>query len=81
MYWYANVTHTHITHTHTHTQTAGLDLDQLRQLYFEMKETVFKNPKFGYACDTPALEALLKKTLGTEMRMCDKQEPRYILYS
>jgi len=45
-------------------------------MYFEMKETVFKNPKFGYACDTAALEALLKKTLGTEMRMCDKREPR-----
>ena len=46
-----------------------------------MKETVFKNPKFGYACDTPALEALLQKTFGTEMLMCDEQEPRYILYS
>ena len=56
----------------------GLSLPELRRLYFEMKDTVFK-PQFkffNHACDTNALEELLKKMLGTEMKMDSVRKPK-----
>ena len=41
-----------------------------------MKDDVFSNPRFGLACNTPALEELLKKTVGTETMMSDKTSPK-----
>ena len=56
----------------------GLSLPELRRLYFEMKDTVFK-PQFkffNHACDTHALEELLKKMLGTEKKMDIVKKPK-----
>ena len=46
-------------------------LENLRRVYFGMKDTVFKRQsKFiSHICDTNALEDLIKGTLGTEKRM------------
>ena len=41
-----------------------------------MKDEVFSNPRFGLACDSTALEKLLKKKLGPETMMSDKTSPK-----
>ena len=55
-----------------------VSLPQLRRIYFEMKDTVFKQQsKFiSHTCDTNALEDLLKRMLGTELRMDDIKKPK-----
>ena len=49
----------------------GLSLADLRRLYFNMKDTVFKQQSMivNCICDTSALERLLQETFGTERRM------------
>ena len=56
----------------------GLSLPQLRRMYFEMKDTVFKQQsKFiSHTCDTNALEELLKRMLGTDQRMDEIKKPK-----
>lgn len=50
--------------------TAGKkSLASIRKLYFELKEEVFATARFGYGCDTNALERLLKREFGTTERM------------
>ena len=55
------------------TTAAGMDLHRLRQLYFEMKETVFrrKSKVMNQVCDTKALEALLHRTFEEKMMMSE----------
>ena len=50
-----------------------MDLHRLRQLYFEMKETVFrrKSKVMNQVCDTKALEALLHRTFEEKMMMSE----------
>lgn len=44
------------------------DLSYMRKLYFEIKEKVFGRTRFGYGCDTKALEEVLKREFG-DMKM------------
>ena len=46
-----------------------------------MKDTVFKPPNkmLPTACDTEALEALIKKSLGIEAKMNDEYHPKYVM--
>lgn len=57
---------------------AKLTLDDLRKIYFEMKEKVFKQQSkvLTVAYDTEALEKLLQDSLGTEARMSDVDKPK-----
>lgn len=63
---------------------AGMKLEDLRKLYFEMKEKVFKpqSTLLTTACDTEALEDLIKKYIGTnpetgeERKMNDVRKPK-----
>lgn len=63
-----------------HACAGRLKLEDLRKVYFEMKEKVFKpqSRMLTTACDTDALEELLKKTLGTESRMNYVKKPKYV---
>ena len=57
-----------------------MSLQHLRQLYFKLKEQVFAQSRMGgYACNTRALEQLLKEELGTELTMSDVSHPKYVL--
>ena len=49
-------------------------------MYFEMKDTVFKQKSkiISHTCDTDALEELLKRMLGTERRMDDVTKPKWV---
>ena len=49
---------------------------ELHQHYFEMKERVFKNPKFGLVCNTKELETILLERFGREMRMNEVHKPK-----
>ena len=60
----------------SHTTVAKKSLKELRQLCFQLKDEVFGSPKFGIAYNTEALEELLKKSLGTEMKMSDVTHPK-----
>jgi hypothetical protein len=62
--------------------TGGLKLEDLRKVYFEMKERVFKpqSRMLTTACDTEALEDILKKSLGTERKMNDVKKPKYVVF-
>ena len=53
-------------------------LENLRHMYFGMKDTVFKRQsKFiSHICDTNALEELIKGVLGTEKRMGHVTKPK-----
>lgn len=59
---------------------AGLKLEDLRKVYFEMKDKVFKQQSkvLTTACDTDALETLLQKVLGTETTLDKKDEPKQV---
>ena len=59
-----------------HNLSAKMTCDELRQLYFEMRDRVFKNPKWGLNCDTQALEKLIKARFGEEMTMADVEKPK-----
>ena len=61
-----------------HWVSGGLSLAELRRLYFEMKDTVFKQQfkMISHTCDTKALEELLKRMLGTEKRMDCVKKPK-----
>ena len=52
--------------------------NQLHQLYFEMKDRVFKNPTLGLACHTEELERILKERFSEEMTMAEKHKPRFM---
>ena len=56
-----------------------LSLDDLKRVYFSMKDTVFKRQSklISHICDTKALEDLLKGTLGTEKTMDSVKTPKY----
>lgn len=60
--------------------TAKLKLEELRKVYFEMKEKVFKKPSklLSTACDTDALETLLKKVFGLENKMDSCSKPKCV---
>ncbi len=66
--------------THAHVPTAKKTLEELRKVYFEMKENVFKpqSKLLPTACDTDALESLLQKTLGIEQSMNDVRKPKLV---
>ena len=49
--------------------SADMTCRQLHQLYFEMKERVFKNPWLGLVCNTKELETILKEKFGEETMM------------
>ena len=60
--------------------TAKKSLEDIRRLYFRLKEQVFKGngmiaQYFGF-CDSNKLEDLLIETFGTEMKMTDKTHPK-----
>jgi hypothetical protein len=57
---------------------AEMKCSELHQLYFEMKEKVFKNPWLGLACHTSELEAILRRTFG-ETRMSQKDSPKVLV--
>lgn len=59
-----------------YTTVAKKSLKELRQLCFQLKDDVFASPKFGIAYNTESLEELLKKYLGTEMKMSDVKHPK-----
>lgn len=48
----------------------------LRQIYFEIKETVFEKAKLGYVCDSQAFEEILKRYLTPDKRMGDVRHPK-----
>lgn len=56
----------------------GLSLVELRQLYFNTKDTVFRQQSriVSCICDTNALEKLLKDMFGTERRMDSIKKPK-----
>jgi len=56
---------------------ARRSLAQMRQLYFKMKDTVFKNERLGFSYDTDALEAILQEEFG-ELRMSDRDFPQSV---
>ena len=56
--------------------TAKKTLKELRQLMFQMKDEVFGYSRGGYACNTEALERILKEVFG-DMKMDDIKYPRY----
>ena len=56
---------------------ADLNVQQVRQLYFEMKEKVFGTARFGYCCDTEAKEKLLKKVFGDRRMLPLENGPKY----
>ncbi len=53
-------------------------LDELKQMFFELKDSVFKKQSklLPTACDTEALEELLKKNLGEHIKMRDVTKPK-----
>ena len=53
--------------------------DELHQLYFEMKDRVFKKPSFGVMCNTEELERILKEKFGEEMKMDDRHKPKLVI--
>lgn len=55
---------------------ARKSLQELRQLYFRMKEEVFSSPRAGFAFNTRALERILQEELGSEIRMGDVKRPK-----
>ena len=55
--------------------TAKRSLAQLRQLYFKMKDKVFKNDRLGFAYNTEALENILQEEFG-EVKMNDVEFPK-----
>ena len=57
-------------------------LAELRQFYFKLKEDVFSSQGIGGlgGFNTEELERILKEVLGTEMRMSDIKEPKYVLH-
>ena len=61
-----------------------MSLEEVKQFYFRLKEQVFKGKGilglFGFGCDSKKLEELLKEVFGTEMRMTDKQHPKYVFF-
>ena len=52
----------------------------MRQFYFKLKEDVFTTQGIGGlgGYNTDELERILKEVLGTEKRMSDIKEPKYI---
>ena len=56
-----------------------MSLSQLRDLYFRLKEEVFSKGRVGFCYDSLRLEELLKKELGTELRMGDVKHPKYVI--
>jgi len=56
---------------------ADMSLNQLRRLYFRIKDEVFSSRRPGFGYNTKALETILQKEFGTELRMCDRTFPRY----
>ncbi|CAI8015911.1 85/88 kDa calcium-independent phospholipase A2 [Geodia barretti] len=48
---------------------AKKSLQEIRQLYYRLKDDVFASPRFGMAYNTSALEELLVDLFGTEMTM------------
>ena len=62
-----------------------MSLEEVKRFYFRLKEQVFKGKGilglFGFGCDSKRLEELLKEVFGTEMRMTDKQHPKYVFFS
>ncbi|KAL5457013.1 hypothetical protein EMCRGX_G034246 [Ephydatia muelleri] len=51
----------------------------LRQIYFEIKETVFEKAKLGYVCDSQAFEEILKRYLTPDKRMGDVRHPKVLI--
>lgn len=56
---------------------AKKSLQELKQLFFRLKDDVFGNAKmFGYGCDTNKLAEILKSYFGEEMKLTDVSEPK-----
>ena len=71
------VTNTAIIIDHLYATTAKKSLQQLKQLYFEMKEDVFSSGnKYGYGFDTRKMEQVLQRHFDPEMRMSSVTEPK-----
>ena len=60
--------------------SGNLTLEELRKMYFEMKDTVFRKQSriVTHVCNTDALETLLKEKLGTETTMNSVRKPKYV---
>lgn len=46
----------------------------LRRLYFKLRESVFAEPRVDYRSE--ALQRFVQELFGTELRMCDVQQPK-----
>ena len=57
---------------------AKRSLAQMRQLYFKMKDKVFKNERLGFSYNTDALEAILQEEFG-ELKMSDRDFPQLVM--
>lgn len=57
----------------------GRTLDEMKRMFFELKDNVFKKQSklIPTACDTDALEELLKKNLGEHIKMRSVTKPKW----
>lgn len=56
---------------------AKKSLQELKQLFFRLKDDVFGTAKmFGYGCNTGKLADILKSYFGEDMKMTDVTEPK-----
>ena len=62
---------------HFHSIIGKMSLAKMRKFYFEARDDVFQDPKGGISYDTDALQTMLQRVFGTEMRMNDVKYPRY----
>ena len=62
---------------HFHSIIGKKSLAEMRKFYFEARDDVFQDPKGGISYDTDAMQTMLLRVFGTEMRMNDVKYPRY----
>lgn len=56
---------------------AKKSLQDLKQLFFRLKDDVFGTAKkWGYGCDTSKFAEVLKSYFGEEMKLADVTEPK-----
>lgn len=60
-----------------HAFAAKKSLQELKQLFFQLKDDVFGTAKLaGFGCDCDKFDNILKTYFGEEMKMTDVSEPR-----
>lgn len=56
---------------------AKKSLQEIRQVYFKLRNRVFAKTRMGVSFDTQQLEELLQQTFGTKMTMSDVTHPKW----